>query len=44
MLYVLTASDWLMGANKWPCQQFDTTAEAERWLWARHKASTPRDL
>lgn len=29
---VLTAFDWLTGANKWPCQQFATMPLAEEWL------------
>ncbi len=33
---VLTAFDWLTGANKWPCQQFATKAGAETWLRDRY--------
>jgi hypothetical protein len=29
---VVTAFDWLTGANKWPCQQFRTPDDAETWL------------
>jgi len=30
--YVLTAFDWLTGANKWPCRQFTSETEALAWL------------
>lgn len=32
---VVTAFDWLTGANKWPCAQFPNVDEAEAWLRAR---------
>jgi hypothetical protein len=28
---ILTAFDWLTG-SKWPCRNFETFAEAERWI------------
>lgn len=35
--FILTAFDWLTIADKWPCQQFASLAEAERWLWQRYE-------
>lgn len=39
---ILTAFDWLTGANKWPCQQFATVERAEAWLDERIRARTGR--
>jgi len=40
---VLTAFDWLTGANKWPCEQFATQTGAETWLRDRyaHRVGQP---
>jgi hypothetical protein len=35
--FILTAFDWLTVADKWPCQQFASLPEAERWLLQRHE-------
>jgi hypothetical protein len=32
---IVTAFDWLTGANKWPCAQFGTIEQAESWLNAQ---------
>ncbi|MDQ3035949.1 MAG: hypothetical protein M3Y87_26330 [Myxococcota bacterium] len=29
---IVTAFDWLTSANKWPCRQFASRDEGERWL------------
>lgn len=35
--FMLTAFDWLTISDKWPCQQFATTTEAEAWLWSQYE-------
>lgn len=35
--FMLTAFDWLTISDKWPCQQFATTTEAEAWLWNQYE-------
>lgn len=41
---VLTAFDWLTGANKWPCQQHATMSLAEHWLGERYREKTGKSL
>lgn len=40
---VVTAFDWLTGANKWPCQQFRAPDDAERWLREELRRSRGRE-
>ena len=40
---VVTAFDWLTGANKWPCQQFGTPDEAESGLREELRRFTGRE-
>ena len=39
---IVTAYDWLTGANKWPCRQVASLAEGEAWLRERLAQAGPR--